>query len=31
VIFNARHKTGDLDLEAIEMAVRSGVHRAGAA
>jgi hypothetical protein len=31
VIFNARRKTGGLDLEALEMAVRSAVHRAGAA
>jgi hypothetical protein len=31
VIFNPRRKTGDLDLEAIEMAVRSAVHQAGAA
>jgi hypothetical protein len=31
VIFNARRKTGRLDLEAIEMAVRSAVHQAGAA
>jgi hypothetical protein len=30
-IFNGRHKTGRLDLEAIEMAVRSAVHHAGAA
>ncbi|MDP3000247.1 MAG: hypothetical protein Q8N47_22370 [Bryobacterales bacterium] len=31
VIFNARRKTGRLDLEAIEMAVRSAMHQAGAA
>jgi hypothetical protein len=31
VIFNDRRKTGHLDLEAIEMAVRSAMHRAGAA
>ena len=31
VIFNGRRKTGRLDLEAIEMAVRSALHRAGAA
>jgi len=31
VIFNDRRKTGRLDLEAIEMAVRSTLHRAGAA
>jgi hypothetical protein len=31
VIFNGRHKTGRLDLEAIEMAVRSAMHQAGAA
>ena len=31
VIFNGRHKTGHLDLEAIEMAVRSAMHQAGAA
>jgi len=31
VIFNARRKTGHLDLEAIEMAVRSAMHQAGAA
>ena len=30
-IFAERHKTGQLDLEAIEMAVRSTVHQAGAA
>ena len=31
VIFNGRRKTGCLDLEAIEMAVRSALHQAGAA
>ena len=31
VIFQGRRKTGHLDLEAIEMAVRSAMHRAGAA
>ena len=31
VIFNGRRKTGRLDLEAIKMAVRSALHRAGAA
>jgi len=31
VIFQGRRKTGRLDLEAIEMAVRSAMHRAGAA
>ena len=30
VIFNGRRKTGRLDLEAIEMAVRSAMHHAGA-
>jgi hypothetical protein len=30
VIFNGRGKTGSLDLEAIEMALRSAMHRAGA-
>jgi hypothetical protein len=30
-IFNGRRKTGRLDLEAIEMAVRSAMHQAGAA
>lgn len=30
-IFSERHKTGQLDLEAIEMAVRSAMHQAGAA
>ncbi len=29
-IFTGRRKTGSLDLEAIEMAVRSAMHRAGA-
>lgn len=31
VIFQGRRKAGRLDLEAIEMAVRSAMHRAGAA
>jgi len=31
VIFQDRRKTGHLDLEAIEMAVRSAMHHAGAA
>jgi hypothetical protein len=31
VIFQGRRKTGCLDLEAIELAVRAAVHRAGAA
>jgi hypothetical protein len=31
VIFHARRKAGRLDLEAIEMAVRSAMHHAGAA
>ena len=31
VIFTGRRKTGRLDLEAIEMAVRSAMHHAGAA
>ena len=31
MIFPGRHKTGRLDLEAIEMAVRSAMHLAGAA
>src|ERR1700736_839159 len=31
VIFNARRKTGHLDLEAVEMAVRSVMHQAGTA
>lgn len=30
-IFTERHKSGHLDLEAIEMAVRSAMHQAGAA
>ena len=30
-IFNGRRKTGRLDLEAIEVAVRSAMHQAGAA
>jgi len=30
-IFSERHKTGQLDLEAIEVAVRSAMHQAGAA
>jgi Uncharacterised protein family (UPF0236) len=30
VVFQARHKTGAVDLEALEMAVRSAMHRAGA-
>jgi hypothetical protein len=30
VIFQDRHKTGRFDLEAIEMAVRSAMHQAGA-
>jgi hypothetical protein len=30
VIFSGRRKSGHLDLEAIEMAVRSAMHRAGA-
>ena len=30
VIFNGRRKSGHLDLEAIEMAVRSAMHHAGA-
>jgi hypothetical protein len=30
VIFSGRRKTGRLDLEAIEMAVRSAMHQAGA-
>ena len=30
-IFTGRRKTGHLDLEAMEMAVRSAMHRAGAA
>jgi hypothetical protein len=31
VIFNGRRRTGRLDLEAVEMAVRSALHQAGAA
>lgn len=31
IIFNGQRKTGRLDLEAIEMAVRSALHQAGAA
>jgi hypothetical protein len=31
VIFQGRRKTGQLDLEALEMAVRSAMHQAGAA
>ena len=31
MIFTGRRKTGQLDLEAMEMAVRSAMHRAGAA
>ena len=31
VIFQGRRKTGRLDLEAVEMAIRSAMHRAGAA
>ena len=31
VVFHSRRKTGIVDLEAIEMAVRSAMHRAGAA
>ena len=30
MVFQARHKTGAVDLEALEMAVRSAMHRAGA-
>jgi hypothetical protein len=30
VVFSARHKTGFWDLEAVEMAVRSAMHHAGA-
>ena len=30
-IFSERHRTGQLDLEAIEMAARSAMHQAGAA
>src|SRR5579864_8299122 len=31
VLFNGRRKTGRTDLEAIEMMIRSAMHRAGAA
>jgi hypothetical protein len=31
VIFAARRKTGKVDLEALEMATRAALHRAGAA
>jgi hypothetical protein len=31
VIFSGRRKAGRLDLEAVEMAMRSAMHRAGAA
>jgi hypothetical protein len=31
VVFQGRHKTGRVDLEALETAVRSAMHRAGAA
>jgi hypothetical protein len=31
VIFNGRRRTGRLDLEAVEMSVRSALHQAGAA
>ena len=31
ILFSARRKTGHFDLEAIEMAVRSALHQAGAA
>jgi hypothetical protein len=31
VLFNGQRKTGNLDLEAIEMTMRSAMHRAGAA
>lgn len=31
MVFQARHKTGRVDLEALETAVRSAMHRAGAA
>ena len=31
IIFNAQHKTGQFDFEAMEMAVRSAMHQAGAA
>src|SRR4029077_14715290 len=30
IVFNDRRKTGSVDLEAVEMAVRSALHRAGA-
>lgn len=31
VLFNGRRKTGQVDLEAIEMLMRSAMHQAGAA
>src|SRR5258708_40007501 len=31
VLFRGQRKTGHLDLEAVEMMVRTGMHRAGAA
>ena len=31
MLFSGRHKSGQLDLEAVEMAVRAAVHQAGAA
>ena len=31
MLFSAQRKTGQIDLEAVEMLVRSGMHRAGAA
>ena len=31
VVFNDRRRTGRLDLEAVEMAMRSSMHHAGAA
>ena len=31
VVFNGRRKTGRLDLEAVEMAVRAAMHHAGSA
>ena len=31
VVFQERRKTGQLDLEAVEMAMRAAMHRAGAA
>ena len=31
VLFNGQHKTGHIDLEAVEMMVRSGMQRAGTA